>query len=115
MKLLSTFFMVLVFCTLSVAFTVRPTYIAIHDTGDDLLDTIEVNITINCDTKELIVEPATHEGERLVGSETYVFYTDYEYQLVSTGRTNQSGISKMKVIGNMNYLTGMFILRVDHD
>jgi len=107
--------MILVLCTLSVAFMVRPTYIAMHDTGDDLLDTMEVNLTIDCDTRELIVEPSTHDGERLVGSKTYLFYTDYGYQLISTGTSDQNGISRMTVIGNIDYLRALFILRVDHN
>ncbi len=109
------FFIVLVLASLSMAFTVNPDYIGVQDTGSSSLPTMDVDITIDCETKDLIVE-ATSDDEPIEGASTVLFYTDYGYQpLPNPGKTGSDGSVTMSVPGTINFLTGLFILRVDHE
>lgn len=100
---------------LAMAFTVKPDYIEIKDTGHQSLPTLDVGITIDCDTKNLSVHVASNAtGEAVQGAKTYLFYTDYTYQaLPNPGTTGADGITAMPVPGTIRFLTAMFILRVD--
>jgi len=51
--------------------------------------------------------------EPMIGANLYLFYTQYEYQLIATGKTGSDGIGTVNVIGNRDYLTRLFILRAD--
>ena len=95
------------------AFTVKPTFFDIHDTGSDSLPTLDVGITIDCDSKDLTVDVSDDE-EPVEGASMVLFYTDYGYQpLPDTGKTGSDGTDTMTVPGTINFLTGLFILRVD--
>jgi len=105
---------VLLMFGLSAAFTVTPNYIEIQDTGDERLPTLTVDITINCEDKGLMLDVSSADGP-LQGAKSYLFYTDYGYHpLPTVGTTDASGRSIMEVPGNLEFLTGLFILRVDH-
>ncbi|MFH1520223.1 MAG: hypothetical protein ABID61_01115 [Candidatus Micrarchaeota archaeon] len=110
MRLLIVFLIIMGLC---MAFTVKPTYIAIKNTGNDNLDSVKVDLTVDCETKQLIVKVDSINDQPISGASTYVFYTNYGYQLIGTGTTNSNGISIMDIVGNMNYLTSLFIFRVD--
>lgn len=103
----------LIMIGLCMAFTVKPTYIAIKNTGNENLDPVKVDLTIDCGTKQLIVKVDSINDQPISGASTYVFYTNYAYQLIGTGTTNSDGKSTMNVVGSMNYLTALFIFRVD--
>jgi hypothetical protein len=108
------FFVIVLLIGSVFAATVKADVRAVKDTGNENLPKMNVGITIDCDSKALIVEPKSNTtGEPIASAQTYLFYTDYEYQLVGTGSTNASGISKINVIGNQDFLTALFILRVD--
>ncbi|MDD5340304.1 MAG: hypothetical protein PHV13_03570 [Candidatus ainarchaeum sp.] len=97
------------------AFSVQPTHIATKDTGSQNLPAMNVDITIDCDTKTLTVTARSNQtGEPVVGARTYLFYTNYAYQVIATGATGEDGTGSMDVIGNRDYLTSLFILRTDH-
>ena len=96
------------------SFSVSPDYLGIKDTGGMNLSPLEVNITIDCETKDLSVDVRSNAtGEPMIGANLYLFYTQYEYQLIATGKTGSDGIGTVNVIGNRDYLTRMFILRAD--
>lgn len=98
---------------LSAAFTVEPNYFGIKDSGDESLPTLDVGITIDCDSKDLTVDVRS-QGKPVEGAAVYLFYTDYGYQpLPNTGNTDASGIYSMEVTGSLEFLTALFILRVD--
>ena len=106
--------MLLLLAGIALAATVPADVRAIKNTGNENLPKMNVGITIDCATKALFVQAASNStGESVVSAQTFLFYTDYEYQLVGTGSTNSSGVSKINVIGNPDYLTALFILRVD--
>ena len=98
---------------LSAAFTVEPDYFGVKDTGDESLPTMDVGITIDCESKGLIVDVSS-QGQPVEGATVYLFYTDYGYQaLPNTGDTDASGVYEMEVTGSLEFLTALFILRVD--
>lgn len=101
---------------LSNAFLVRPDYFEFQDTGNKNLPTMYVDILIDCDTKELTIEARSEEtDEPIEGATVHIFYTDYVYQALPTvGTTDENGITKMEIPGNIRFLTALFILRVDH-
>jgi len=99
---------------LAMALSVRPNYLAVQDTGNDNLPAMDVGLTIDCDTNALGAEVRSNEtGEPLPDASTYLFYTNYGYQAISTGKTGQDGVSAMAVTGKMNFLTALFIIRTD--
>ncbi len=96
------------------AFTVQPAYIAIKDTGGQNLPAMNVGISIDCDTKTLTVTATSNQtGEPVAGAKTYLFYTNYAYQAIASGQSGADGVAVMNVVGNMNYLTSMFILHAE--
>ncbi len=107
-------FFILVVVGIFTAFNVIPDYSGVHDTGDDRFDTMVVNLWIDCNTKELTAEIKEESGTPIMDAKTYVFYTNYGYQLISTGKTDDTGVATMDIEGNMNYLTALFIFRADH-
>ncbi len=108
------FLVFLLLAGLCIAFSVNPDYLGIKDSGDERLPKMNVSIAIDCDSKALTIE-ATDEEKPIENAKTYLFYTDYGYQaLPNPGTTDADGISVMDVPGNIQFLTAMFILRVDH-
>lgn len=105
---------VLIVIAMSAAFSVRPDYLGVQDTGSGSLPTIDIGISIDCATNGLSVSAnANDSGEALDNANTYLFYTDYGYQALASGKTDANGISAITVNGKPNFLTGLFILRVD--
>ncbi len=100
---------------LAAAFTVNPDYIGIKDTGNGNLPTLDVAISIDCDTKDVHIDVASAESEEPVeGAMTYLFYTDYSYQaLPNPGKTDGDGRAMIPVPGTIRFLNALFILRVD--
>jgi hypothetical protein len=104
----------LFFAAVASAFMVEPDYFDIHDTGSESLPTLDVRMMINCETKDLIVTVSSDGWEPVEGASTVLFYTDYGYQaLPNPGTTDSNGSVTMPVTGNLDFLTGLFILRVD--
>lgn len=96
------------------AFTVAPDHFGIKDSGDMRLPTMMVDLKIDCGTKALTVNVSDGDGP-VEGATVYLFYTDYGYQaLPNSGKTDASGIYTMPVTGNLEFLTALFIVRVDH-
>lgn len=108
------FVIALILASINMAFTVNPDFIGVQDTGSKSLPTMDVELSIDCETKDLTVT-ATSEDEPIDGASTVMFYTDYGYQpLPNPGKTGSDGSVTMTVPGTINFLTGLFILRVDH-
>ena len=100
---------------LCMAFSVKPDYLGIKDSGDERLGNMTVGISIDCDTKALTVDATDENEQPIENARTYLFYTDYTYQaLPNPGTTDANGIVVMEIPGNIRFLTAMFILRVDH-
>ncbi|MBD3209970.1 hypothetical protein GF318_01160 [Candidatus Micrarchaeota archaeon] len=105
---------VLLVIGLGMAFTVSPDYIEVQDTGNENLPTLDISMTIDCDTKEIAVT-VTNGTAPVEDASVYLFYTDYAYQpLPYSGKTDSSGRYIMEVTGNIEFLTDMYVLRVDH-
>ena len=97
------------------AFSVKPDYLGIKDSGDERLPQMNVSITVDCDTKALTIDVMDEDEQPIENAKAYLFYTDYGYQaLPNPGTTDADGIAVMDVTGNIRFLTAMFILRVDH-
>jgi hypothetical protein len=104
---------ILFLVSLSMAFTVKPNFIGVQYTGSESLPQMDVDLTIDCETKDLIVDVSDNQGG-ISGAGTVMFYTDYGYQpLPNPGTTDSSGEVIMAVPGTLDFLTGLFILRVD--
>lgn len=107
------FVIALLLAGLGMAFTVEPDYIEIQDTGSQSLPTMDVGLSIDCDTKDLTV--MVQDSDPIENADTVLFYTDYGYQpLPNPGKTGADGIAVMSVPGTLDFLTGLFIIRVDH-
>jgi len=107
-------FIMVMLLGLSMAFSVKPDYFDTKETGNQNLDTLEVDIELDCDSKVLTATVTANDtGEPIPNSSLYLFYTDYEYQLIGNGMTGSNGVGTIDVIGNMDYLTAMFIFRAD--
>ncbi|MFH0737939.1 MAG: hypothetical protein V2A68_05195 [Candidatus Micrarchaeota archaeon] len=112
MDRIALFFLVMV--ALGSAFSVEPAFRGIQDTGNQNLEPLDVRIIVDCDNKNMTVDVKGNEsGDALSGATAFLFYTDYEYQLIGTGSTGSDGKARINVMGNMDYLTALFILRVD--
>lgn len=112
MKSLALIFLVLLGC--SYALTIRPDYIDIKDTGDQSLPKMNVGLTIDCDTRQITVMASSNKtGEQIDGARIFLFNTQYGYDLVATGSTIEDGSGTIDVLGNINFLTAMLVLRVD--
>ncbi len=99
---------------LAIAIGVTPNYIDTKNTGQENLSIIDVGTTIDCQSKQLTINATAHEsGEQVADGKIYLFYTNYGYQPIGSGKTDGNGIGKIEVVGNMNYLTALFVLRVD--
>ncbi|VVC03983.1 Uncharacterised protein [Candidatus Bilamarchaeum dharawalense] len=105
--------MFLIIASLCMAFTVKPTYIAVKNTGNESLEPPKVELLIDCATKQLKATISSEDDQVIQNAKTYIFYTNYGYQLIGTGTSNSEGVSTINVIGTMNYLTALFIFRVD--
>ena len=99
---------------LVLAFSVTPAFQATKDSGSENLPKLEVGLGVDCDSKMLTVTATSNEtGDAVDGANVYLFYTDYEYQMIGRGTTDADGVGEINVIGKPNYLTALFILRVD--
>ncbi len=108
------FIIMLLFVGAAMAFTVKPDYYGVQDTGSETKPTMDIDITIDCDTKDLIVS-AGEDGTPILGADAVLFYTDYGYQpLPGGGKTDADGMVTISVTGTLDFLTGLFILRTDH-
>ena len=104
----------LLFSTITHAFSVAPEHIEIQDTGNERLPPLNVQFVVDCDSKQINASVISmRDGTPVSGADVFLFYTNYGYQLISTGKTGNDGIATLNVVGNMNYLTALFILRVD--
>lgn len=99
----------------AMAFTVKPAYVGIKDTGGQSLESLDVGITIDCDTKDLTIDVLGNSTHQAVsGADITLFDTTYGYQaLPNRVKTGSDGEAVMTVPGTLNFLTHMFILRVD--
>jgi DNA segregation ATPase FtsK/SpoIIIE-like protein len=97
------------------ATSVNPDYIEIKNTGDENLGELEITLTVDCSTKQLTALIENEDEEPIADADTYLFYTNYGYQLLTTASTGDDGTSTMNVMGNINYLTAMFVFRADAD
>ncbi|MFZ5500511.1 MAG: hypothetical protein ACOY58_01170 [Candidatus Micrarchaeota archaeon] len=96
------------------AFGVQADYLDVKDTGNENLEPLSVAIFIDCDMKNITAEIKGQESEEpIAGASAYLFYTDYEYQLIATGNSDPYGMARIDVLGNRDYLTALFILRID--
>jgi hypothetical protein len=104
--------MILLAVGLAAAFSVRPDYMGVQDTGSG--SSMDVGIMIDCDTNSLAVTAKSNgTGEPIPDASAYLFYTNYEYRMISSGKTNDNGLAAIAVTGKRDYLTSLFILRVD--
>jgi hypothetical protein len=111
---MKAYFILLLLIGLGMAFTVKPDYFGIKDSGDQKLPTMIVDLSIDCDSKALTVNVSDASGP-VEDATAYLFYTDYGYQpLPNSGKTGPDGIYTMPVTGNIEFLTALFIARVDH-
>lgn len=108
------FVVLLMMAAIASAFGVQADAIDIKDTGNENLEALDVAIFIDCGLKNITAEVKGQDSEQAVaGASAYLFYTDYEYQLIATGMSDAEGRARINVLGNQDYLTALFILRID--
>lgn len=90
--------------------TITPFYIQVKETGNESLPSQDVTFKINCDTKTLIIDSSSNSG--IPNPKAYLFNTNYGYSLFGTNE-GRNGKVNLSASGNVNYLTSLFILRVD--
>ena len=111
---MKTVLLALLLCGILMATSVRPDFFEVKDTGDKKLPITDVELSINCDSKDITVKPTSHDtGAPITNAKTYIFFTQYTYQLLTTGTTDSDGVSTLHITGTVDYLTALFILRVD--
>jgi len=112
MKTVVSFLFVLSMC---MAFSVMPNYIATKNTGDENFEALEAELVIDCSANELTATIMANDSEhtRIANAKTYLFYTNYAYQIMGTGVSDENGVSIIRMRGNAEYLTSMFVFRVD--
>lgn len=104
---------ILLLAAASWASMVKPVQFDTHDTGSESLPTLDVDMTIDCDSKDLFVS-VSHGEDPIEGASAVLFYTDYSYQpLPGGGNTDSAGSVTLSVPGTIDFLTALFILRVD--
>ncbi len=115
MRLNLLFAALLCLAALSSAYSVKPDYLGIKDTGNQSLPKMDITITLDCDTKAATISVSSNDtGLPVQGAKTYMFYTDYGYNaLPNPGTTDALGMAVMNVTGNIRYLTALFVLRTD--
>ncbi len=92
----------------SLGFAITPDIYGVQDTGSESLPVIDFNLSLDCGNKDLQVVTL------LDGADLTMFYTDYGYQpLPNRMKTGIDGSAVMKVPGTLDFLTGLFILRID--
>lgn len=109
MRLLSILVCLFVFSTVF-SLTITPLYIQVKETGNESLPSQNVSFKINCDTKTLLINSNSDSG--LPNPKAYLFNTNYGYSLFGTSQ-GQNGKVNLSASGNVNFLTALFILRVD--
>jgi len=110
-----TLLLLLLLGSLVMAFSVKPDYIEIKDTGNPGLAKMNVGIAIDCEDRSLAIDVTDNStGEPVENARTDLFYTQYAYQLISTGKTDSNGEETLAVVGNLNYLTALFILHAEN-
>lgn len=90
--------------------TITPFYIQVKETGNESLPSQDVSFKINCDTKTLLINSNSDYG--VPNPKAYLFNTNYGYSLFGTNE-GQNGKVNLSASGNVNFLTALFILRVD--
>lgn len=106
--------LILLIMSLGFAFTVQADYIGVQETGNENLESLDVSIFIDCDQKDLTVAVLGADSEQPIqGASAFLFYTDYEYQLLATGTSDSDGNAAITVPGTIDYLQALFILRID--
>lgn len=101
---------------LASAFSVRPDIQGVQDTGSTQLPAMDVGITIDCSSNMLTVTvDANDTGQPVQGANTYLFYTNYGYQAIGSGESDNMGIAAIPVTGKLDFLTSLFVLRVDKE
>lgn len=90
--------------------TITPYYIQVKETGNESLPSQNVSFQIDCDTKTLIITSNSDYG--IPNPKAYLFNTNYGYSLFGTNQ-GQNGRVSLRASGNVNFLTALFILRVD--
>ncbi len=104
----------LLLATLGSAFMVEPYINDYQDTGHESLPAMNVEMKINCDTKQITVTATDNEtGQKIPGAKIYLFYTDYGYHLISSGATGTDGTGVIDVTGNLEFLSDLFIIKIE--
>lgn len=99
---------VLLIIAATIGHSIAPEIYGIKDTGSMNLPNIDVNLSIDCTNKNLELFSNVDDAQ------VTMFYTDYGYSpLPNRVKTNEEGYAIMEVPGSLNYLTGLFILRID--
>jgi hypothetical protein len=109
MRLLSILVCLFVFSSVF-SLTITPFYIQVKETGNESLPSQNVSFKINCDTKTLLINSNSAYG--IPNPKAYLFNTNYGYSLFGTSQ-GQNGKVNLSASGNVNFLTALFILRVD--
>lgn len=109
MRLLPILACLFVFSTVF-SLTITPLYIQVKETGNESLPSQNVSFKINCDTKTLLINSNSNYG--IPNPKAYLFNTNYGYSLFGTSE-GQNGKVNLSASGNVNFLTALFILRVD--
>ncbi|MGV8084931.1 MAG: hypothetical protein ACP5N9_01630 [Candidatus Bilamarchaeum sp.] len=106
-------FLLLIILGLVSAIVVTPDHQGVRNSGDSRLPRLDVDFSVDCPTKTITTTVISEDGAPVQNANMYVFYTNYAYQPIASGRTNQNGMGQLNIVGNPNFLTSLFILHVE--
>ena len=81
-----------------------------EDTGN--LPSLKSDIFIDCKNPHIKVIVMDENKKPIQNADVYLFYTNYGYNAIATGKTSNSGIYESDFVGNLDYLTALFILKI---
>jgi hypothetical protein len=99
-------------CGLSTAWSASPDFLEVKDTGSG--PGLMAGIVIDCENNNITISVHDNETDQPVGgAKAYLFYTNYGYQAIGSGTTESDGIARIAMVGKRDFLTSLFVLRVE--
>ncbi|MBI5224011.1 hypothetical protein HY990_06345 [Candidatus Micrarchaeota archaeon] len=107
-------FVLVAFTQTSFARIVTPEYNQVKETGSESLPSLDPAMRIECDDKNIMTVVSDFRSNLPVANaQAYLFNTNYGYNFLYRNSTDESGRVSIHALGNLNFLTALFIMRID--
>ncbi|MFH2101539.1 MAG: hypothetical protein ABII71_05640 [Candidatus Micrarchaeota archaeon] len=84
-----------------------------EDFGNEALPRFLYSLSVDCETGDIRQEVFNEQVEPIQGVNSYLKYHDYATPLISSGSTDSDGVVTHTIPGNINLMTGLFILVIE--